>query len=159
MRRFAPEHLPNLDADAALISGYLPAEVAAAALERARAGWVALDAARLDAVPPAAPVVLANEETARRLTGAEPEEAARRLAEGRRLACVTLGSRGALAAWEGRVERANPPAAAAGDSFGSGDAFAAGLLVELARGASVPEALAAGCRAGSAAAARAAVHQ
>jgi sugar/nucleoside kinase (ribokinase family) len=155
--RFAPEHLPELDADAILVSGYLPEETVTVALERARAGWIALDAARLDAIPDVAPVVLANEAASRRLTGAGPEEAARRLAEGRRLACVTLGSRGAVAASDGRIESARAPAAPPGDPLGSGDAFGAALLVELARGAEIPDALAAACRAGAASAGRAAV--
>jgi sugar/nucleoside kinase (ribokinase family) len=155
--RIRPGHLPALEADAVLVSGYLPSETVAAALSRARAEWVALDIARLDAVPDTAPVVLANEETARRLTRAAPEGAARQLAGGRRLACVTLGADGAVAAWEGRTERATAPTAAQGSAFGPGDAFAAGLLASLARGKAVPEALAAGCRAGAEAAAQAAL--
>jgi ribokinase len=154
---FAPEHLPTLDADAILVSGYLPEDTVVAALDQAHADWLALDAGRLASLPKAAPVVVANEPAARKLTGAAPEDAVRLLADGRRLACVTLGSRGALAAWEGRVETVAAPAAAPGDPFGSGDAFAAALLVELARGAQVPEALAAACRAGAAAAEQAAV--
>lgn len=151
---FAPAHLPELEADAILVSGYLPEDTVAAALERARAEWVALDVARLGAVPAAAPVVVANEQASNRLMGAPAEEAARRLAEGRRLACVTLGSRGAVAAWDGVLERAEAPDSPPGNPFGSGDAFAAALLVELAGGAQVPEALAAACRAGAAAAGR-----
>jgi ribokinase len=154
---FAPEHLPALEADAILVSGYLPEDTVAAALERARADWLALDAARLGELPRSAPVVLANEEAARRLTQAPPEDAVRRLAEGRRLACVTLADRGALAAWDERLERAEAWPSPVGDALGSGDAFAAALLLELARGADVPEALAAACRAGAAAAEQASV--
>ena len=66
---YAPEDLPALEADAVLVSGYLPTATAEAALARARAPWVALDAGRLAALPAAAPVVLANEEAARRLDG------------------------------------------------------------------------------------------
>ena len=61
---------------------------------------MALDAARLDAIPAEAPVVLANEAAARRLTGVGAEEAVRELAHGRRLACVTLGADGAIASWD-----------------------------------------------------------
>lgn len=154
---FAPEHVPTLEADAVLVSGYLLEDTVTAALDRARADWVALDAGRLDALPKAAQVVVANESAARRLTGAPTPEALRRLAENRRLACVTLGERGAVAAWDGRVEHAAPPTSRPGDPFGSGDAFAAALLVELAGGAQVPDALAAACRAGAAAAASASV--
>ena len=92
--RYAPEHLPALEADVVLVSGHLPAATVAAALERAQAPWVALDAARLTTLPAAAPVVLANEAAARRMTGADAEEAVRQLADGRRLACVTLGADG-----------------------------------------------------------------
>ena len=157
--RYRPEHLPELEADAVLVSGYLPPETVAAALERARAPWVAVDAGRLPELPAQAGVALANEAAARRLTGADPEAAVRRLAEGRRLACVTLGARGAVAAWEGGVEHAEPPVSAGpGDVPGAGDAFAAALLVELARGAAVPEALGRACRAGAEAVERMAPH-
>ena len=37
--RFAPEHLPDLDADAVLVSGHLPPATVAAALDRATAGF------------------------------------------------------------------------------------------------------------------------
>jgi sugar/nucleoside kinase (ribokinase family) len=94
-------------------------------------------------------VVLANEAAARRLTGEPAEEAARVLARGRRLACVTLGARGAIAVRDGHVERATPETSTPDDGFGAGDAFAAGLLVALARGESLADALAAGCRCGA----------
>jgi ribokinase len=150
---YAPEHLPELEADAVLVSGYLPAATAKAALTRARAPWVALDAGRLATLPAEASVVLANEAAARRLTGAEPEVAVRLLAEGRVLACVTLGAAGAVAAFEGRLERAAPPRQAEGENHpGAGDAFAAALLVELAGGAPLADALATACRLGAAAA-------
>ena len=106
---FAPEHLPALEAEVVLVSGHLPEATVEAALARAEASWLALDAARLTEIPPAAPVVLANEAAARRVTGVDAEAAAQRLAEGRRLACVTLGSAGAIAAWDGR----RPPGHAA----------------------------------------------
>jgi ribokinase len=130
--------------DAVLVSGYVPA--AAEALSRAEAPWVALDAARLDELPAGADAVFANEQAARRLTGAEPEEAARMLADGRRLACVTLGAHGAFAAMGERIEHALPEAVAA-DAPGSGDAFAAALLVALAQGDDLSGALARAARA------------
>ena len=43
----------TLEADAVLVSGYLAGGHGLAALERARAGWIALDAARLDVAPAA----------------------------------------------------------------------------------------------------------
>ncbi len=151
--RLAPEYLPDLEADAVLVSGHLPPATVEAALAQAGAPWIALDAARLTSIPQHASVVLANEDAARRLTGEPAEAAARVLARGRRLACVTLGARGAVAVGEGHVERAAPPTNAPEDSFGAGDAFAAGLLVALARGDELNDALAAACRCGALAAA------
>lgn len=151
--RFAREHLPQLEADAVLVSGHLPPATVAAALARATSPWIALDAARLTSIPQQASVVLANEAAAQRLTGEPAEAAARVLAHGRRLACVTLGARGAVAVCEGHVVRATPETNAPEDAFGAGDAFAAGLLVALARGDELEDALAAACRCGALAAA------
>lgn len=146
--------LPDrIEADAVLVSGYVPA--AAEALARAVAPWVALDAARLAELPPGGNAVIANDEAAHRLTGLEAEAAARVLAEGRRLACVTLGARGAVVVSGDRVERAEA-AGPAVDAPGAGDAFAAALLVRLAGGADLREALAEGCRRGALVAASAA---
>lgn len=148
--RFRPEHLPVLAADAVLVSGYLPEETVAAALEQAAARWLALEVGRLRALPPEADVVLANEDTARRLTGKDPQDAARSLASGRRLACVTLGARGAIAVADARVRHVAGTDGVVADVAGSGDAFAAGLLVALGGGASIDDALAAASRAGAA---------
>ena len=109
-------------ADAVLVSGYVPA--AAEALARADAAWVALDAARLSTLPPGGNAVIANEAWEGRLD---------ELARGRRLACITLGARGAVALLDGHVEE-HAPARALADAPGSGDAFAATLLVALAQG-------------------------
>ena len=137
----SPLRLPErIVADAVLVSGYLPAETLEVALARSEAPWVALDAARLGRLPPGGNALLANEESARRLTGLEPEDAARALAQGRRLACVTLGARGAVAVLDGSVERVEPLATAA-DSPGTGDTFAAALLIALGRGAVLAAAL------------------
>jgi ribokinase len=149
--RFEPRHLPALEAEVVLISGHLPEATVAAALGRAQAPWVALDVARLTRVPEGVAVVLANEAAARRITGAGAEEAVQQLAHERRLACVTLGGDGAVAAWDGRLHRSASPSPDTNvDASGAGDAFAAALLVALARGAEVPEALAVACDAGAA---------
>jgi sugar/nucleoside kinase (ribokinase family) len=116
-------------ADAVLVSGYVPA--AADALAAAHAQWVALDSAQLAELPPGANVAIRSGGT---------EEDARRLAEGRRLAVVTLGAEGAIAVAGDRVERVVPPATAR-DAPGSGDVFAATLLVGLARGDDLARAL------------------
>ena len=57
-----------------------------------------------------------------------------------------------MAAWDGQVRHVAAPRhrQAAADVAGSGDAFAAGLLVALGGGASVDDALSAACRAGAA---------
>jgi ribokinase len=134
----------RIEADAVLVSGYLPA--ASEALSSAHAPWVALDAARLTELPASGNAVFANEETARRLTGeAAPERAVGALGERYRLACVTLGPRGAIAALDGRLEAARADAVDA-DALGAGDVFAATLLLGLARGNDLAAALDDACR-------------
>jgi ribokinase len=145
--------LPPLpDADAVLVSGYLPADVLAAALAGANAPWVMLDAAMLEELPEGGNAVVANERQARALTREEPEQAVATLARRFRLACVTLGARGVVASLDGAVERSEPPERALREVPGPGDAFAAGLLVSLARGHALAESLAEGCRCGATAA-------
>ena len=131
-------------ADAVLVSGYLPH--AADVLASAEGTWVALDAARLSALPPGGNAVIANEETARRLTGRNGEQAVRVLGERYRLACVTSGEDGAVAILDGRLEAAREDPVDA-DALGAGDAFAATLLVGMARGDDLGRALRDGCRA------------
>jgi len=127
--------LPDrIEADAVLVSGYLPS--AGEALTRADAEWVALDAANLAEVPPGGNAVFAS----------GPQHDVHELAEGRRLAVVTLGAEGAVASLDGRVQRVTPTAAAA-DAPGSGDAFAGTLLVALARGDDLEAALSEATRA------------
>ncbi len=134
----------RVEADVVLVSGHVPE--AGAVLERADATWVALDAARLSHLPPGGNAVVANEEAAHRLTGRAADDALPALAEGRRLACVTLGAHGAIASLAGNVERIEPEVVAA-DAPGSGDAFAATLLVALAQGDDLASALSRAARA------------
>jgi sugar/nucleoside kinase (ribokinase family) len=137
--------LPDrIEADAVLVSGHVP--VAGTVLERADAAWVALDAARLSHLPAGGNAVVANEEAAHRLTGRTAGDALPALAVGRRLACVTLGARGAIASLDGSLEHVEPEAVAA-DAPGSGDTFAATLLVALAQGDGLAGALARAARA------------
>ena len=131
-------------ADAVLVSGYLPH--AADVLASAEGTWVALDAARLSALPPGGNAVIANEKTARRLTGRNSEQAVRVLGERYRLACVTSGEDGAVAILDGRLEAAREDPVDA-DALGAGDAFAATLLVGMARADDLGRALRDGCRA------------
>jgi sugar/nucleoside kinase (ribokinase family) len=151
--RLEPEALPDLpEADVVLVSGYLPECALAAVLSRARGAWVALEAANLDELPVGGNAVIANEQQARALTGQDAADAARTLAERYRLACVTCGARGAVAVLDGELRRAEPPQRALQEVPGAGDAFSAGLLVALASGATLADALEEGCRCGAAAA-------
>jgi sugar/nucleoside kinase (ribokinase family) len=117
----------RVEADVVLVSGYVPA--AGEALAAASAEWIALDAANLVELPPGANVVFAS-----------GEHDVHALAGGRRLAVVTHGADGAIAVAGDRVERARPASTAA-DAPGAGDVFAATLLVELARGHELADAL------------------
>jgi sugar/nucleoside kinase (ribokinase family) len=111
-----------------------------------------LDAAVLDELPEGGNAVVANEQRARVLTGEPPEDAVHSLAARYRLVCVTLGARGAVAVLDGHLARAEPEERALEEAPGAGDAFAAGMLVTLARGATLAEAVVRGCRCGAAAA-------
>ena len=124
----------RIEADAVLVSGYVPA--ADEALARADASWVALDAARLTSLPPGGNAVFAS----------GPHHEVHRLAEGRRLAVVTFGARGAEAVLAGRLERVAPERTAA-DGPGSGDVFAGTLLVALGRDENLADALSEATRA------------
>ncbi len=168
--RLAPGDLPpTLDAEALLVSGYLlfdPGSEAAAraALERARAGVVAVDAASwplLEAFGPerffeataSATLLLANEREAETLSGSTGDAAASVLAERYPAVCVKLGERGAVMVRDGRLIRAEAPSIVEADPTGAGDAFDGTLLAALSRGASPEEALTRACAAGARAAA------
>jgi ribokinase len=144
---------PRLEADAVLVSGYLPPETVEAALARARAAWVALAPATLTQLPAGANALLLDEEEARRLTGRGAREAARLLGERARLVAVTRGPLGAVAVLDGREDAIRGSGRPLGSPIGAGDAFAAGLLVSLASGAGLGEALQVASRLGQKAAA------
>jgi sugar/nucleoside kinase (ribokinase family) len=152
--RFVPSDLPEpLAADAVLVSGYAPRQTVEAALERAESDWVALAPGFLEDLPPSADGVLIDEDEGQRLTGLDAEGSARALGRTFRLACVTRGAAGAVAVLDERLEEAAAPEVEAGRTVGAGDAFAAGLLIALARGSDLAEALGSACRLGAAAAA------
>ncbi len=157
-----PEDVPErLQARAVLVSGYSllqpgPEAAARAAVERARTGWLAVDAASANLVAAfgvdrfftataKADVVLANAEEAFALTGLEGEAAALELARRYRVACVKLGGEGAVAASAGVVVRAIVRPIRDASTLGAGDSFAAGLLLALADGAGLDVALQTGC--------------
>jgi len=148
---FLPEHLPlELEADATLVSGHLPAPTVAASLQRSRAPWNALAAARLTHLPDGGNAIFVNSAEAHTLTGAEPAEAARLLGSRYRLVCVTLGRDGAIGRLDGALESAKAEMSATSEeALGAGDAFAATVLIALSADASFRDALAAGCRAGA----------
>jgi sugar/nucleoside kinase (ribokinase family) len=158
----APADIPEpLDADALLVSGFAlfqtgSADAARAALERFDGRWAAVDLAspKLADLERAvgANVVLATADEALAVTGAEPDEASRMLASRFELAVVKLGEEGAIAAQGDRVERAAVEPVQRRSAFGAGDAFAGALLVALARGQQLDEALQLACNAGATAA-------
>jgi ribokinase len=123
---------PRLEADVVLVSGYVPA--AADALGRAEASWAALDAGRLADPPPGGNAIFVSRE--------EPAGSSvdRRSFGDRRLVCVTRGELGAEAWLDGRNESIRPTEVAP-DGPGSGDAFAATLLVALSQEDGLREAL------------------
>jgi sugar/nucleoside kinase (ribokinase family) len=147
--RFSPDHLPDpLEADVVLVSGYLPGPTVATALERAEGTWLALAPALLDPLPPGANAILVDEVEALRLTGSGPEDAARMLGDRFRLVCVTCGADGAVGVLDGSLQTSRQEPVDNRSPFGAGDAFAAGLLVALADGAGLRDALEAGCSLG-----------
>ncbi len=164
--RLAPDDLPErLEAGALLISGYLLLQkeghdTALAALRRADAEWVAVEAASWPLIETfgaerfleetsKATVVLANDLEAEALTGSTGEEAAKILGEHYRLAAVKRGSRGAVLVVDGQVFSLATQAVEEIDPTGAGDAFDGVLLACLVEGASPEEALARACRAGA----------
>ena len=166
--RLSPDDLPApLEARAVLVSGYSllqsgPDAAARAALERASTDWLAVDAASerlvanvgaerfLDATATAG-VLLATADEARALTGFDADRASLELARHYRVACVKLGSAGAIAATGGDILRADVQPLDRVDTLGAGDAFAGGFLVALAGGAELGVALRTGCDAATAA--------
>jgi ribokinase len=138
----APAELPEaIEADVVAISPYLELETARSAVARARASWIVALGKPLRG---ANAVVLAE---------AEAEQGIHELAAQHRLACVTLGGLGAIAILDGEEASASAPAVEAADATGAGDAFAAALLVSVARGEALGTALQRACRYGAEAAA------
>ena len=168
--RFAANDVPApLEACAVLVSGYALLQgdtepAALAALERAEADWIAIDAAsarlldrygreRFFTATSPATALLLNEDEAFALTDDEPEEAARALGDLYRLVCVKRGADGAVGILEGELVTMPASTIAVVDPAGAGDAFAGALLGSLALEKPFEDALAEAVRAGSAAAA------
>lgn len=170
--RFAPADLPSeLEAGAVVVSGYalLQADTepaALAALDRARAPWIAIDAAsarlldrygreRFFSATSTATALLLNEDEAFALTDDEAAGAARALGDLYRLVCVKRGADGAVGVLDGELVAVPAPEIAVVVPAGAGDAFAGALLAALTQGRPFADALADAVRAGSAAAASA----
>jgi ribokinase len=161
-----PGDVPDpLDAEALLVSGFAlfqpgSADAGWAALERFRGEWTAVDVASpalaeradLDRLARSARVLLVTNEEAQVLTGTEGEAAATQLAQRFRVACVKLGETGAVAAGGDELVRAGAPRVEESSPFGAGDAFAAALLIALARDLPLAAALEVACDAGARAA-------
>lgn len=164
--RLIPADLPELlDARALLVSGYTlldpsSAGAARAALQRANAPIVAVDAASARGIEEAgadrflsettlATLILADEREAEALTGASGSRAAERLAASYPLAVVKLGSRGAILAEKKRILHVETAPVGGTEATGAGDAFAGVLLAWLVRGEALEAALDAACRAGA----------
>jgi ribokinase len=164
--RLRPDDLPDrIESGALLVSGYLLLqeaghEAALAALERADAVWIAVEAASWPMVEAfgverffgdslRANVVLANEQEASALTQRGGEAAAMALGERVRVAAVKLGAGGAAMSFDGRLVASHGEPVAEIDPTGAGDAFDGVLLAELARGAEPEEALERACHAGA----------
>ncbi len=158
--RLSPDDLPaRIEARAVLVSGYVlfhpgSEPAARAAIERADAGFVAVDAAswplvegygvdRFFEATADVTVLLANEREAHALGG--PEALARRYP----IACVKLGHEGAVLIRDGAETRIPTNAIESHDTSGAGDAFDGAFLAALAGGADPMAAATAGCAAGS----------
>lgn len=161
--RLSPDDLPGeIESEAVLVSGYLlfhpgSEPAALAALERARARFVAVDAASwpllqgygvehfLRATAPAN-VLLVNEKEADTLTRGGTADAP--LEDSYRHVFVKLAERGAVHSTGG--DRISCPGSEASvvDVTGAGDAFDGVVLACLARGLSLQEALDRACQAG-----------
>jgi ribokinase len=145
-----PEEVPPvLDADVTLVSGHLREDTVAASLARSEAAWNALAPGLAGGLAGGGNAVLVNAEEARALTGENAEEAARVLGRRYRLACVTRGAAGVVGMLDGTIEIVEPARVVADDRPGTGDAFAAAVLLALAGGACFRDALAEGCRMGA----------
>jgi ribokinase len=164
--RLEPSDLPDrLEAGAVLVSGYLLLQGGAqaaglAAIARAEAAWLGVDAASWPLVENVGPdgfhslaagatAVFVNAREAEALTSDEPLRAARVLGERYRLACVKRGAAGAAMVLDGAMHEAPAAPVREVDPTGAGDAFDGVVLAALARGAAPEDALRAGCDAGA----------
>ncbi len=139
------DDLPDLNTDGVICQLEVPVATVEAAARRA-SGLFCLNAAPSVTVPASlldrADVIVVNEEERAALGDSLDGSEA--------LVVVTLGARGAVAHRRGQqVAKAAAPVVATVDTVGAGDTFVAALMVRLLEGASVQDALEAGCMAGA----------
>jgi sugar/nucleoside kinase (ribokinase family) len=163
-----PDDLPaSLDAGAVLVSGYLLLQASTtftglAAIERAAAGYVAVEASSWplveafgasrflkETIGAGATVLLANERECEVLVDLSGTDAARALGERYRVACVKLGENGAVMSFDGTLVEVTAESVVEVDATGAGDAFDGVLLAALARGEEPDVALRRACHAGA----------
>jgi sugar/nucleoside kinase (ribokinase family) len=174
--RLSPGDLPDqLSAGAVLVSGYLflqdaGHDAAVESLGRARAGFVAIEAASWPLVEAfgsdrfidestqlGANALLANGSEARALTGLDGAAAASALGHRFRLVAIKLGGLGAVVVLDGERRTVSAKPVDEIDPTGAGDAFDGVLLGSLARGVALDEAIDLASTAGSIVAASAGV--
>jgi sugar/nucleoside kinase (ribokinase family) len=160
-------HLPaEMAAGAVLVSGYTllhepTTRAGAAAVQRAKADHVAVDAASWPLIRERGPgrflsdaegatMLLANQREAEVLGGAD--DAAARLAKRFPVVVVKRGAAGAVVARGDRIDEVLAPQVEERDATGAGDAFDGVLLARLTLGDDLLDAVAAACRAGAEAA-------
>lgn len=155
---------PLPECDVLLLQGEVPPETSIAAARSARqsGALVAVNPAPAHGITPdliaVADILTPNEIEARQLSGRagasldSPVAVAEALAEGRRGAVVTLGSRGAAWAFDGQTGMTAPPIVDAVDATGAGDSFCAALALALVEGQPPADAVRFACAAGAAAA-------
>ncbi len=86
-------------------------------------------------------ILFANEEEAKSFTGKEPEEALEVIADMVELAVVKVGSKGAMAKYQGKKYNAKAIRVTSLDTTGAGDLFASGFLYALSKDLGINKAL------------------
>lgn len=150
---WSPDDHLHVSGYSLLRDGPHEAALVALAAARSRGMGVSVDASSAEPLRVAGPervlsacapgdILFANSAEAAVLTGEpDPEVAAEHLAARGLIAVVKCGSQGAIAVHGDERHDAPPPAVAAVDSTGAGDAFAAGFLGSWSREQSLPVAL------------------
>lgn len=138
---------PESRAAALEILGWARSNGVSVSLDPASAAPIRRDPTLFTRLLPGLDVVLANADEAAALTGgAEPREAAERLATWSSVAVVKRGGQGVIASAAGHTFSVPALPAVVVDTTGAGDAFAAGFLTAWLAGGGIREALDSGQR-------------